>query len=185
MLDGTRIVLGVSGGIAARTAPELLTSCLLQGTPSAGSSYSQHYLLLTTLLRMTLGTFSSLSLLHNDCTIIFMFMLIIHCPCSRTPQLRSAQLISVSNHIYSLLLSPLSSLTPSHPSPLPIKAPPNHHPPHLARPRPYLIQLRIPECPSRRHFVHVAHSTHELYGVEGAFGGALGRVENGAGAVLG
>ena len=64
-------------------------------------------------------------------------------------------------HLYPLLIPPCLP-----PPKLPIESPPNHHPPHLTRPRPNLIQLRIPHQPARRHFIHIPHPPHQLHRIQ-------------------
>ena len=66
-----------------------------------------------------------------------------------------------------------------------IESPPNHNPPYLTRSRSNLIQFCVPQQPSSRHFIHVAHASHQLDGIKRTLRCSLRRVQDGTGTVLG
>ena len=78
----------------------------------------------------------------------------------------------------------ISSYIPSPPRILPVKTPPNNNPPHLTRPRPNLIQLRIPQQPPRRHLIHISHPAHQLNSIKRTLRRPFRRIQNRARAIF-
>lgn len=92
--------------------------------------------------------------------------------------------IMVCHSINPMFLISTSSYPFSSPRKLPIKTPPNNNPPNLTRPRPNLIQLRIPQQPPRRHLIHIPHPAHQLNRIKRTLGRPFRRIQNRARAIF-
>lgn len=75
-------------------------------------------------------------------------------------------------------------LSPSPLRVLPIESPPDYHSPHLTRPGPNLIKLRVPDQAPRGDLAHIPHAAHALHSVKGTLGRSFGGVEDRSRAVL-